>query len=167
MPPTSSSTGGALRTLLSEVFYGGLKPSWFLNPGDPGLIDLCCDLTADEASARPSLDRQTIAAHVRHLVYHLQLIARTLGGDETAFETADWSDAWKHPHVDEAEWSRLRTELAQLAEEWINSSPFVPLENPIALTGSLGSAVHFGYHLGAIRQILLQVRGNSTQLSSR
>ncbi|HWL06969.1 MAG TPA: DinB family protein [Planctomicrobium sp.] len=152
--------GLSLRALLNEAFHGGhADHTWFLNPGDPGFIDFCRNVTAEEASTPPGAGRQTIAAHTRHIVYHLELISRILGGEQNAFQTADWTEAWKHPDVTTEEWHALLDHLSTLADQWIDGSQFVPNEHGIMLTGSMGSAVHFGYHLGSIRQILLQVRG--------
>jgi hypothetical protein len=92
------------------------------------------------------------------VVYHPELIQRTLQGDPNVIESADWAAAWRHPTVDDRQWQELTDRLETFSQTWIDASTALPLENALMLTGSIGSYAHFTYHLGAVPQILLQVR---------
>lgn len=159
---TADLTGKALKTLVSEGLRGATTTSgWFLNPGDPGMISVLGSISAAEASHAPAPGRRTIAAHASHILYHLELIARVLAGEHDAFAKADWNNAWENQTVDDAAWQSLQDQLAKQADHWINHCDQVSVTDETMLTGSMGSAAHFAYHLGAIRQIMLDVKGST------
>jgi hypothetical protein len=149
-----------LQDLLREAFHGAPQggPSWFLNPGDPGLLGVLASVSAEKASTPPGDGRKPIVSHAAHVTYHLELIERVLGGDSEAFATADWNAAWMVTSIDDAGWVELQERMRKLADAWIAASAGLPTHDRIMLTGSLASATHFGYHLGAIQQIRLSVQ---------
>ena len=69
-----------------------------------------------------------------------------------------WSDAsfaasWDRQHVDEDQWRRLRASFADEARKWLTSAGEAREWDEGTLTGTIASAVHLAYHVGAIRQI--------------
>src|SRR5947209_2200035 len=77
----------ALHTLLVELFDGPRGDACFvLNRGDPGLIKQLQDLDAVAASTRTIPGRTTVAAHVDHVLYGLDLLNRWADG-----ETNPWA----------------------------------------------------------------------------
>ena len=69
-----------LVTLLSEALYGPRGDAFFLNSGDRGLVASLDALSAETASARPG-GRSSVASHVEHLRYGLELLNREARGE--------------------------------------------------------------------------------------
>ena len=73
---------GALHVLLGELIDGAARDAgWVLNPGDRGLLASLDTLSAEAASASPD-GRASIAAHVDHLRYGLELLNRWTEGHD-------------------------------------------------------------------------------------
>ena len=70
------------------------------------------------------------------------------------FADATWDLAWQTTTVDEAAWTEIRDDLRRQATDWLEVLGAGRDVTPVELTGLIGSIVHLGYHLGAIRQIL-------------
>ena len=147
-------------TLFAELVNGvdTSAAAYMLNPGDPGLLRSLSVLTAADASNR-SNEGATIAAHVDHLRYGLSLMNRWATGEQQVFENADWSRSWKMTSVSEAEWARLRAQLADECRRWLESLRAARAVNVDELNAVVGTIAHLAYHLGAIRQIARAARG--------
>ena len=146
----------ALQTILTEVFHGppgGM--AFLLNPGDPGLLRQIESLDATAASARPMPGETTVAAHVDHVLYGLELLNRWADGEENPWATADWSASWKRKSVTEPQWRDLTARLRAAAEKWQHALAARTEWDDVSAPGALASAAHTAYHLGAIRQILV------------
>lgn len=155
----SSELAGSMETLFSELVDGASdRVAYMLNRGDRGLLRSLDRLSAAAASASAD-GGATIAAHVEHVRYGLSLMNRWAGGEENPFATADWSAAWNTTAVSDAEWERLRAELADEAHRWLAVLRTPRELDGIALNEMLGSIGHLAYHLGAIRQIDRTARG--------
>lgn len=158
--------GNTLPTLFAELVDGAPQsPSYILNRGDAGLLRSLDKLSATAASAITPTG-STIAAHVDHLRYGLSLMNRWSSG-ENPFADADWKTGWRKTRVTAAQWKQLRDELADEAHRWLES-----LKSPREIAQSdlnsvVGSIVHLGYHVGAIRQIDLTARGPSANDQER
>jgi hypothetical protein len=145
----------ALVNLLGELFDGPpANAAFVLNPGDPGLLCQLDGISAAAASSRPMPGQTTIAAHVDHLHYGLTLLNRWAAGEENPFATADWEASWKRGSVTPEQWQTLRDNLRDAAATWKTHVSERTSWDDLAASGSLGSAAHTAYHLGAIRQIL-------------
>ncbi|HEU0078857.1 MAG TPA: hypothetical protein VFQ76_14480, partial [Longimicrobiaceae bacterium] len=93
-----------------------------------------------------------------HLRYGLSLMNRWVAG-ENPFTDADWSAAWLRTTVSDAEWERLRAELAGEAHRWREAMRTPRDVARVELNGVVGSIAHLAYHLGAIRQMDRTARG--------
>ena len=143
----------SIGVLLHELTHGpATDPAWVLNPGDRGFMGALDALSAADASARTG-GRSSIAAHVDHVRYGLELMNRWAAGEKDPFSTANYSQSWQRQSVTEGEWRNLREALAREFQAW-ESAVREPRDfEGIALTGMIASVVHLAYHLGAIRQI--------------
>ena len=149
----------ALARVLRELIEGAdADAGWALNPGDRGLLASLEELSASAASARPN-GRSSIAAHVDHVRYGLHLLNRWASGETDPFADAEYAASWRRQHVNDAEWRTLRDGLAQEARAWLITVQQRRDVDPAELTGIVASAVHLGYHLGAIRQLDAAARG--------
>ena len=148
----------ALGTLLHEVLEGPAETGAFvLNRGDKGLLASLDALSAQAASAHPG-NRASVAAHVDHLRYGLELLNRWARGADP-WSTADYSASWHRDQVTEDQWRTLREGLKKEANDWRAFAVRRQNWDEQALTEALASVVHLAYHLGAIRQMAPATKG--------
>ena len=120
MSLTATRVHQALASLLREIVAGsGTNAAWILNPGDPGLVRSLDKLSAAAASAAPPGGGPSIAAHVDHVRYGLELANRWSRG-ENPFADADYSASWRRQGVSEREWAALRERLRSEADRWVD-----------------------------------------------
>src|SRR5205814_4536299 len=110
------------------------------------------NLSAAAASSAPPGGGSSIAAHVDHIRYSLELANRWSRG-ENPFADADYSASWRRQVVSDREWAALRERLRSEAERWIDVVREPRELTDIELSGLVASVAHVAYHLGAIRQI--------------
>jgi hypothetical protein len=161
--PHPSVVHRAVATVLGEILDGAAPDAgWLLNRRDPGLLHSLDALTAEQASAVPTGGASSIAAHVDHLCYGLDLLNRWARG-ESPFADADWTASWRRQTVSSAEWEELRERLRSEAGRWQEGFGAILDRGEEELTGAIASAAHLAYHLGAIRQIDRATRGPSAE----
>ena len=149
----------ALAKVFKELVDGAAeKEAWVLNRNDPGLVKSLDNLSAEEASAIPAQGGASIAAHVDHLRYGIELVNRWTKGEQP-FADADWSQSWKRLTVSDKEWAERRKELKDQVYPWRDAITADRKMTEMELTGVIGSVVHLAYHLGAMRQIDRSMRG--------
>jgi hypothetical protein len=150
----------ALITLLREtLFRADSKAAYLLNPGDSGLVETLKPLSASTASKPPAPGRKPIVSHANHVLFGIELANRALAGEAGVYEEADWSLAWELESVTENQWQDLLDRLEQQSKLLIDQVARPREWNEITLTGTLSIPAHTAYHLGAIRQMLLDVAG--------
>ena len=150
----------SIATVFTELVDGASPHGGFvLNRGDSGLLAALDRLTADEASAIAPGGAASIAAHVDHLCYGLELLNRWNAGDPDPFTNADYRASWNRTVVSEGEWTALRQRLADQTHRWAGALASARELDEVALNGVVASAAHLAYHLGAIRQINRATRG--------
>jgi len=121
-------------------------------------FETLADVTASEASRRASPDTASIAAHVRHCIYYLEVLQRSLQGEPLG--TLDWRSIWTNDRpVDEGEWNelreRLRNEAASVEARAKDDATWEREDSPWEFMAII---VHTAYHLGAVRQALRVIR---------
>ena len=148
----------ALSTLLRETLLRADRQfAYLLNPEDPGLVETLKPLSAEIASTPPGPGRKPIVSHANHVLYGIELANRALGGEEQVYETADWNLAWKVESVSQTQWQDLVNRLEEQTKLLLKQVNQPRDWNEILLTGAFAIAAHTAYHLGAIRQMLLDV----------
>jgi hypothetical protein len=156
---TSDAWHRALSAVCRELVDGSAADAaWVLNPRDCGLLRSLDNLSASAASAIGTADASSIAAHVDHLRYGLELLNRWSRG-ESPFADADYSASWRRRTVSDREWAQLRDELRAAASRWLEVIQQPRELDDVELTGVIASVAHLAYHLGAIRQIDRSARG--------
>jgi hypothetical protein len=106
-----------------------------------------------EASRKRGAIKETIAAHVNHVVFYVVVLQEYITGERTG--KTDWSLSWLVEAVDETGWAelvgKLESEYRKLrdfiesVEEWGDADRF---------GGILSILAHCSYHLGAVRQLI-------------
>ena len=154
-----------LPVLLSELVNGSPDPSigtFMLNRGDLGLLHALDQISAERASTTTT-GGATIAAHVDHVRYGLELLNRWAGGEASPWKTADWTASWRKQVVTDGEWRQLRDDLRREADTWHRHLGTISGLSDTAAKWVAGSVAHLAYHVGAIRQIDRATRGPTAE----
>jgi hypothetical protein len=149
-----------LTTLFAEL-VAGTNPgdgAFVLNSGDIGLLRSLDKLSAADAS-RSVNNGATIAAHSQHVAFGLSLMNRWAVEGGNPFADAKWDEAWKTSIVSESQWTAIRTNLRDVALQWLERLSADREVTTIELSGMISTVGHVAYHLGAIRQIDKSIRG--------
>jgi hypothetical protein len=150
----------SLSLLFSELTDGPAPDAaYMLNGGDPGLLRSLDRLSAEAASRTAVAGGASIAAHVDHVCYGLDLMNRWSDGEPDPWSTADWSASWRRTTVSEREWDVLRERLRQATRRWRTALATPREMSDVELNGVIGSIAHLAYHLGAMRQIDRSIQG--------
>ena len=144
----------ALTAVFDEVFehHHGI----FIDKGTT-LFESIGTLSAAEASRSASPRSASIAAHVDHLRFYMDVLEAHMTGKDAG--TVDWQAIWRDTRdVSPERWDEIRAKLraslqrvrALMAdpEAWSRDTQF---------EGVLAISVHTAYHLGAIRQIIRSI----------
>ena len=112
-------------------------------------------LSAEEAFAAPVPGGRSIAAHVAHLRFSLDLTAERLTGKNLS---ADWAVSFDVPAASAETWKALQQDLRRAYEALLailHQQQATPLTDwpPINVVGLSAMTAHNAYHLGAIRQL--------------
>jgi hypothetical protein len=129
----------------------------FLDRGT-SIFDTLATLTAEDASTPVSVHCATIAAHVAHMDFYMNVTLRWMRGERPQ---VDWSEIWRTVStVTEEEWQasqqRLRVTYAAIQDLARNST----WQSRDEIGGALGLLAHNAYHLGEIRHALCTLRSH-------
>jgi hypothetical protein len=143
-----------MKELMRETFGGGLpgEGTRYLDH-DSGIDSTLRSLTAEQASR--SLDgHPSIAAHVRHMSFHLRVVSEWVQGVRVS---RDWKGSFEPQQVTAEEWARLEEELEASRTEFLRAMRALPPETFVKEGSGMGAIAHLAYHLGAIRQLMHRV----------
>jgi len=143
---------------LDECFDGeGKDGGFFLEPADPGLFFMLDALTAEEASSL--IAGMSIANHVYHLIFSLDVFIKRANGDKNFLEV-DWNTSWREHPLNEAEWAHLKKELVCIREEAASTARDCNASgNDSHLRLVIGLLTHTVFHLGIIRVKFDELKG--------
>jgi hypothetical protein len=157
---TMNDLHSSLSLLFRELTEGPSPDgAYMLNPGDPGLLRSLDRLSAEAASKPAVPGSASIAAHVDHLCYGLDLMNRWNDGESNPWSSADWTASWRRTTVTETEWAALRDRLGDATRRWSQALQTPRTMSLLELNGVIASIAHLAYHLGAIRQIDRSIQG--------
>ena len=150
----------SLALLFGELIDGpSPDASYMLNGGDPGLLRSLDRLSAESASTLSPAGGASIAAHVDHLCYGLELMLRWTEGEADPWTGADWAASWRRTTVNDQEWKALRDRLRDVARRWQDELRKPREMSMLELNGVIATIPHLAYHFGAIRQIDRSIQG--------
>lgn len=140
-----------LAAVLDEAFehHHGI----FIDKGT-SLFESIHGLSAAEASHAASKSSASIAAHVDHARFYLDVLEAVMRGETVG--KVDWQEIWRNTRtVTPEQWdairARMRASYERVRERLADSAAW---EQDAQFEGALAIAVHTAYHLGAIRQII-------------
>ena len=114
------------------------------------LFETLDGISAEDASRAPSASRSTIAAHVYHLCFYLDVLLRSIRAE--AAGKVDWKESWKVQRVTKDEWDALRARCRQAYTDVLAVVKGMDAwDRPDDVTDSIAILAHTAYHLGAIR----------------
>lgn len=144
------------RFLLIETFESVQGPI-FLDRGT-SLFETLADISAADAS-QPMGDCATIAAHVAHIAYYLDVLEDHMFRRDPS--GVDWARVWNEVGaVDDAEWAALLAGLRATYERLMGHlDGAAEWEGRHELSCLLGIIAHSAYHLGEIRQMMCHLKG--------
>jgi len=145
-----------------ETFEGPVRPNWtWITSGtaDAAVLGSLAELSAEQAFAAPAPGRKSIAAHATHLKYTLELTLKRLQGENPP---VDWPGSFNTGEQSAEAWTQLQRELRAAYDgvlAFYNRLADQPLTawQPIQAAGLVAMIGHNAYHLGAIRQLLLEL----------
>ena len=152
----------AIGAVLAEAYEGPRDPrgTWFVNnAADAGFFPTLDGLGAAEASRPAGPGRSTVAAHAGHIRFSLEVSRRWVNGERGGF---DWHQSWATSTVDDAAWAELRAGVRQEYAAFRRALDEAGELDAPGFTGVLGALAHAAYHLGAVKQMALELRGAVT-----
>jgi hypothetical protein len=157
---TTETLHASLAALFSELVDGpSAQAAYMLNSKDPGLLHSLDRLSAAAASSIPPAGGASIAAHVDHVRYGLELMNRWNSGEADPWSNADWTTSWRRTAVTNEQWAALRNQLQAEVRRWQLALRQPRDLSDVELNGVVASIAHLAYHLGAIRQVDRSIRG--------
>jgi hypothetical protein len=150
-------------TLFSEAYGGPSDPSstWFIdNEPDSGILGIIAGVSASEASwsSRKNDPGTSIAAHIEHLRWSL---ANANGALQGKPYNSNWKESWNTLDISEVDWGRLKKELQNEFKTLVASLNNQKELHGEYLIGVMALLPHAAYHLGVIRQLIEQARGQA------
>ena len=141
--------------LLVETFVN--VRGMYLDKGT-SLFETLEQTSAEEASRRASERCASVAAHVKHVSFYLQVLQNAMLKKEIG--KVDWKEIWRTTReVTPQEWENLKRELREThASVLCTLKGFDTWDGEEAISDALSIVVHTAYHLGAIRQALCLTR---------
>lgn len=139
-----------LAFLLEETFATPAHPSGnaYLDR-QAGWEPTLAALSAEEASQAQAPGGTTIAGHVEHARFYLEVLLRFADGSP---ERVDWEASWGVREVTPVAWEALRASFAETSERLVRAFEDRPAWDDRAVGAALAVLAHSAYHLGAIRQ---------------
>ena len=137
--------------LLRETFEGGLpgQGTQYLDHSS-GIRATLGAISAEQASRRHD-GHPSIAAHARHMNFHLRVVSEWIEGDHSK---RDWKQSFEPQTVTEEEWARVKQDLESSRRELVRVLESLPPERLAEEGAAMGAIAHLAYHLGAMRQLL-------------
>ncbi len=151
-----------LRNNLREAFIAVLDETFvnvqgFYLDKNTSLLETLEGITAEEASIPVSESGASIAGHIEHVRFYLNVIIDSMRGVEIG--KIDWQLSWLVNFVTEAQWEELHKDLRKAyLEVRTLIEGFENWEGEGDIWDSLAVISHTSYHLGAVRLALFTVR---------
>jgi hypothetical protein len=149
---TTNEVVDQLLAVLREAFEGPPESWSYFTDNDPaaGLFGTLAPLSASDASRLHG--GTSIAAHVHHILFSLEVSTAWLSGDRSR---RNWQESWSVSEVDDAAWARMLEQLRSGYAELRQAFETHAGSDAETVGGAIAAVAHVAYHLGAIRQKLV------------
>lgn len=137
---------------LTETFEGTPEfPTAYLDT-NVSFFDACQAISAEQASTPIAKGGMTLAAHVEHTRFYIDLLLKHMQGRTT--KDVDWDETWQQQTVSDDAWDALQSDLKTRYQAVKSHIEKLSTWNNTDIADALAIVVHSAYHLGAIRQIM-------------
>lgn len=145
-----SEVAAGFRFLLTETFES--VQGAYLDQGS-SFFETLAEISAAGAS-QPMGNCATIAAHVAHTRYYLQVLEDRMFGRDLSY--VNWDQIWDEVSaVNEAQWESMIADLKSTYQRILGHLDSADDWQGITeLSSMLGIIAHSAYHLGEIRQMM-------------
>jgi hypothetical protein len=118
------------------------------------LFETLAGVAAEDASRPAAEGCATIAAHVEHVRFYLDVLDELMRTEEQV--KVDWREIWLNTRgVTPEEWEQQKRRLAESYRRVLATvRDYERWEGEYGISGALAILAHTAYHLGAIRQTL-------------
>lgn len=144
-----------LLEILEETFqtHHGI----FIDKGT-SLFETLENISAEEASGSIIENGATVAAHVEHAGFYLDVLESSMRGQ--ADGKIDWREIWERDRtVSPDEWTATKRRLRESHRRAIETIKICDdFSNNDVFGSALGVLAHTAYHLGAIRQVATVIK---------
>jgi len=145
-----------LEAFLIETFENVQNQPLYINR-NTSLFTTLAEITAEQAS-QPMGACATIAAHVEHIRYYLDVLEDFMFKRDVS--NVDWGAIWETVStVTDDEWQtmndNLKASYERIKAHLNNEDVWDSIHEPSAMMGMI---VHTAYHLGEIRQMMCRLR---------
>ena len=140
--------------LLDETFeqHHGI----YLDKGT-SLLQTLEGISSEQASRSASARSATIAAHVKHVSFYLDVLNDYIRNEQVG--KVDWREIWRTTQtVTPHEWEAIKQELKESYHRVLDSLEEMETWGENGIAGSLAILAHTAYHLGGIRQALSVIK---------
>lgn len=144
-----------LLAVLREGFEGPASDVTYYLDSGAGLRNTLAALTPAQASK--DVGGTSVAAHAHHLLFSFGAFGDFIAGENAQH---DWNESWRVAEVDDAQWAKLQSDLANGYDALRERIDTHSANGPKALGGTLGAITHLAYHVGAIRQKVAALRAS-------
>jgi hypothetical protein len=152
-----------LLTLLTETVEGAPKlPTAYLD-AKASFFHTFKDISAEQASTPVTSDGMTLAAHVEHSRFYMDVLLQFMNGRT---EKVDWDKSWQLKTVSAEAWDNLKTDLETVYQDIKTHVQTVNTWGDIEIGDAMAIVVHSAYHLGAVRQMMKMVAEAKSVTSS-
>jgi hypothetical protein len=144
---------------LDEVFNQG--HGYFLDKGT-SLFPTLNEVSAAEASQAAAMNGATVAAHVAHAAFYLDVLDDIIRSKQIT--KVNWREIWETvSSVTPEEWDTERERLKQSYDRVLATiNSFDKWEGEYDIGGTISVLAHTAYHLGAVRQALAVIRSRAS-----
>ncbi|MEM6429370.1 MAG: DinB family protein [Deinococcota bacterium] len=140
-----------LLTLLVETVEGAPKlPTAYLD-AKVSFFHTFKDISAEQASTPITSDGMTLAAHMEHARFYMDVLLQYMNGRT---EKVDWDKSWQLKTVSAEAWDTLRDDFDTAYQEVKTHVQNVDAWGNFEIGDSMAIVVHSAYHLGAVRQMM-------------
>ena len=142
--------------LLAEIFEP--RDSQIVLDAQTSLFETLETISAAEASVSIAKNAASIAAHVEHTGFYLDVLGETMRTQ--TIKEVDWREIWERVGaVTPAEWEASKRNLRESYSRVVNTIEICDgWENELTFAAALGVLAHTAYHLGAIRQAMTAIK---------
>jgi len=143
---------------LDEVFNQG--HGHFLDKGT-SLFPTLNEVSAAEASQSAATNGATIAAHVAHARFYIDVLDEIIRTKQIT--KVNWREIWETvKSVTPEEWDTERERLKQSYDRVMATINASELWDEYDIGGTISVLAHTSYHLGAVRQALAVIRSRTS-----